>query len=197
MPHPIVPHASTSIDQKRWSGHSAAAGASLGLMALTILSSCGYAGTSTDTQAKSSELVGKTVPNFVVPQLDCGAKSLRAYRGRAVLANLWATWCPPCRHEMPALQRLSNSYTARGLTVIGIDQGEADDVVRRYIRSIHVTYPILMDRDQRYGQSFIAVGLPTSVFIGPDGTVVGIVDGEMTYQQMIKHSESALAARVH
>ncbi len=94
---------------------------------------------------------------------------------------------------MPALQRLSRAYAARGLIVVGLDQGEGDDVVRRYVRSIGVTYPILMDRDQRYGEAFLVVGLPTSVFVRADGTVAAVVDGEMSYRQMVDRSDSALA----
>lgn len=133
------------------------------------------------------------VPSFAVSRLEGGTGFLRAYRGHAIVANVWATWCPPCRCEMPALQKLSRAYAPRGLVVVGLDQGEADDVVRRFMRSMGVTYPILIDRDQRYGQSFMVPGLPTTVFVRPDGTVATVVYGEMSYALMVQHSEALLA----
>jgi cytochrome c biogenesis protein CcmG, thiol:disulfide interchange protein DsbE len=95
---------------------------------------------------------------------------------------------------MPALQRLSRAYASRNLVVVGIDQGEEERVVARYIRSIGTTYPILLDEDQRYGAAFAAVGLPTSVFIAADGTVMMQIDGEMSYQRMVTLTDRLLRA---
>lgn len=93
---------------------------------------------------------------------------------------------------MPSLQRLSRAYAHRNLVVVGIDQGEGDDVVRRYIRAVRVTYPILLDRDQQYGDAFMAVGIPTSVFVRADGTVAAVIHGAMSYRQMVERSDSTL-----
>ncbi len=168
----------------------------LGALAVALLYGCASAQDVGSSAPANNPLVDKPVPSFVVPRLDGGTGSLRDYRGRTVLANVWATWCPPCRHEMPSLQRLSRAYAQRGLVVVGLDQGEANDVVSRYLRSVGVTYPILMDGDQRYGAAFMVVGLPTSVFVRRDGTVAAVVDGEMSYRQMVEHSDRALASRV-
>ncbi len=168
----------------------------LGALTIALLYGCASSSSSNSNAPGSNPLIGKPVPTFAVPRLGGGTGALRDYRGHAVLANVWATWCPPCRHEMPALQRLSRVYSTRGLIVVGLDQGEGDDVVRRYVRSIGVTYPILMDREQRYGEAFMVVGLPTSVFVRADGTVAAVVDGEMSYRQMVDRSISALARRV-
>jgi thiol-disulfide isomerase/thioredoxin len=142
-----------------------------------------------------SPFVGKPVPNFIVPRLGDGMGSLADYRGKTVLANLWATWCTPCRHEMPALERLSRTYAPRGLVVVGIDQGEGDAVVSSFIHTIGVTYPILMDRDLKYGGALDVLGLPTSVFVRADGTVRSVLVGELSYGAMTKNSEAALARR--
>ena len=136
-------------------------------------------------------------PTFLVGRLGGGNGSLKDYRGHAVVANVWATWCPPCRHEMPALQRLSKADASRGLIVVGLDQGEEGSVVEKFVRSIGVTYPILLDQEQKYGTAFQVVGLPTSAFIRPNGTVQTVVTGEMSYETMVKRSEQLLQEHPH
>ena len=98
---------------------------------------------------------------------------------------------------MPALQRLAKAYASRGLIVVGLDQGEEGSVVEKFVRSIGVTYPILLDQEQKYGTAFQVVGLPTSAFIRPDGTVRTVVTGEMSYETMVKRSEQLLQEHPH
>ena len=107
------------------------------------------------------------------------------------MLNLWATWCPPCREEMPALERLSRAYAGR-VVVLGIDQGEAASVAAAYARERGVTFPILVDEHQQYGSTYEGVGLPTSVVVGRDGRIVRGVDGAMTYEQMLSAVAPAL-----
>jgi cytochrome c biogenesis protein CcmG/thiol:disulfide interchange protein DsbE len=101
-----------------------------------------------------------------------------------VFMNLWATWCPPCRHEMPVLQRFYMEYRDRGVIVLGVDQGESPQVAGTYARAHSITYPILIDRDQRYGTAYIAIGLPTTIIVDRNGRIARGVDGEMTAAQM-------------
>lgn len=161
-------------------------------LAVALLCGCASAQDAGSSAPANGPLLVKLHPNFVVSRLDGGVGSIGDYSGRAVLVNLWATWCPPCRREMPSLQRLSRAYAHRNLVVVGIDQGEGDDVVRRYIRAVRVTYPILLDRDQQYGDAFMAVGIPTSVFVRADGTVAAVIHGAMSYRQMVERSDSTL-----
>ncbi len=161
----------------------------LALLVAATASGCGNHGRSSAAGGSQSLAVGQAVPSFEIGRLDGKATSLRAFRGHAVFANLWATWCPPCRHEMPALERIARLYAVRGLIVAGIDQGESDEVVRRFVRSIGVTYPILMDREQQYGTTFEVVGLPTTVFVRPDGTFDEKFTGELSFSQMRDEAE--------
>ncbi len=164
-------------------------GAVLGLTSCARAPTDARAGT---TVGGLGGLVGHSVPSFTVPLLAGGSGSLYGYRDHAVLANLWATWCPPCRHEMPALERLYRTYRAQGFLVVGIDQGENDARVAAFVKKVGVTYPILMDHDQQYGQAFQALGLPTSVFIGRDGTVATTFDGELPFEVMEKNTKLVL-----
>ena len=167
----------------------------LGTAALAVVLAGCYSGGNVevgDGVPAGGPLAGKPAPSFAVKRLSGGTSSLSSFRGRYVVANLWATWCTPCRHEMPALQRLSRAYARRNVVVVGIDQGEDEGVVARYVRLVGVTYPILIDSDQRYATAFAAIGLPTSVFIDAGSTVRMQVDGEMSYTRMVALTDRLL-----
>jgi peroxiredoxin len=140
-------------------------------------------------------LAGAPAQSFPVKRIDGSPDALENYRGRVVVMNLWATWCPPCREEMPALQKLYEEYRAQGVVVLGIDQGEASRVAAKYAREHGVTYPILIDEDQQYGRAYAAVGLPTTIVIGRDGHIVKGIDGQLTLAQMREAVAPALRAQ--
>lgn len=119
--------------------------------------------------------------------------SLADYRGKIVVLNLWATWCPPCRAEMPDLARLNAAFAKSGVAVIGIDQGESPERAAAFARSLRIAYPIWIDDRLRYGRIFTALGLPTTVFVARDGTIVQGVDGALTYAQMVAALRPILA----
>lgn len=130
-------------------------------------------------------ITGQVAQSFTLDALDGGRSSLAAYRGRVVFMNLWATWCPPCRAEMPDLQRFYQRYKSQGVAVVGIDQGESATTVRMFARSLGVRYPILLDTQQQYGRVYQALGLPTTVIVSPLGMVVKTFDGALSYDQMV------------
>lgn len=140
-------------------------------------------------------LAGAPAQSFPVKRVDGSPDALGNYRGHVVVMNLWATWCPPCREEMPALERLYREYRSKGVVVIGVDQGEAAHVAAAYARAHGVTYPILVDEDQDYGRAYAAVGLPTTIVVGRDGHIVKGVDGELTLAQMREAVAPALRAQ--
>ena len=131
---------------------------------------------------------GERVPDFTLANLSGDSVRFSDLEGQAVVLNFWATWCPPCRREMPLLDAIQKQYKSRGLSVVGIDVGEDADVVRRYIASIGVAYPIWVDAPnrqagvdstQRLHGRFGGVGLPTTIFIDPEGRVRGRRLGEL------------------
>ena len=125
---------------------------------------------------------------------DRGARaSIADYRGKIVVLNLWASWCPPCRAEMPDLSRLADAYARFGVVVVGVDQGESAQRAAAFARSLRIGYPIWLDDEQRYGRMFTALGLPTTVFIGRDGVVAAGFDGALTYGQMQEALKPILA----
>jgi len=128
-------------------------------------------------------LAGAPAQSFDVRRTDGRQDSLARYHGRVVLLNLWATWCPPCQQEMPALERFAQE-NARRVVVLGVDEGESAAAAGAYAREHGVTFPILVDEQQQYGRTYRGIGLPTSVIVGRDGRVVRGIDGAMTIEQM-------------
>ena len=129
-------------------------------------------------------LAGQPAPVFALRDDRGAPASLQRYRGKIVVMNLWASWCPPCRAEMPDLERLEQAYGPRGVVVIGVNQGESADRARAFAASLGITFPIWIDDGQRYGRVYAALGLPTTVIIARDGSVVRGFDGALTLDQM-------------
>lgn len=140
-------------------------------------------------------LAGAPAQSLPLKRLDGSADSLMNYRGKVVFMNLWATWCPPCRHEMPALERFYTEYRSRGVMVLGVDQGESARVAGTFARKLHITYPILLDETEAYGRAYAAIGLPTTIVISRNGRIVKGIDGEMTLPQMRAAVAPALALK--
>ncbi len=141
-----------------------------------------------------SALAGSPAQSFEVRRTDGRMDSLARHRGQIVLVNLWATWCTPCREEMPALQRFAREQAGK-VVVLGIDQGESASAAAAYAKERGVTFPILVDDQQQYGRTYAAIGLPTSVIVDRSGHVVQGIDGQMTIEQMRAAVARALAAR--
>jgi len=139
-------------------------------------------------------LAGAPAVSYEVKRLDGRSDALARYRGSVVVMNLWATWCPPCREEMPALEQLYEQNKAKGVVVLGIDQGESAAAAGAFAREHGVTFPILLDSDQQYGRSYAAIGLPTTVIVDRSGHVVRGIDGQLTLAQMREAVGPALRA---
>jgi thiol-disulfide isomerase/thioredoxin len=129
-------------------------------------------------------LAGEAAPVFALHDDRGHAASLTDYRGKIVVMNLWASWCPPCRAEMPDLQRLAAQYGNHGVVVVGVNQGESASRASDFAKSLGITFPIWIDDSQQYGRVYAALGLPTTVVIGRDGNVVKGFDGALTLGQM-------------
>ncbi|MBD5636017.1 MAG: TlpA family protein disulfide reductase [Candidatus Eremiobacteraeota bacterium] len=141
-------------------------------------------------------LAGAPAQSYSIRTLRGGFDGLARYRGHVVLVNLWATWCAPCRSETPALERLFEDDRAKGLVVLGIDQGESAAAAGDFAKEMHLSYPILLDEDQQYGRAYAAIGLPTSLVVDATGHIARGIDGEMSLEQMHAAVDSLLRARL-
>ena len=113
--------------------------------------------------------------------------SLAGLSGRLVLVNFWATWCPPCLHEMPDFQSLHERYESRGLSVLGINIQEDPAKVRRYVERLGVRYPNLLDPDGEISKAYGIVGTPSTFLIGRDGRPVALAVGERKWDGPAAH----------
>ncbi len=120
---------------------------------------------------------GFPAPDFEGTTLDGEMVRLRDLRGHAVVLNFWATWCPPCRFEMPAIEQVANRYAERGLVVLLINQGEPPNVIRPFLDEMGVTQPVVIDNGEIGARLYRVRGLPTTVFIHPDGMIEDVVVG--------------------
>ena len=138
----------------------------------------------TDTPAQS-RLLNRPAPAIELLDLNGRRWSLADGRGRLVWVNFWATWCPPCRTEMPMMQRLADAYGDR-LLVLGVDFGEEPAAVRQFVDRYGITYPILLDPTldtfYRWSPQF---GLPRHYFVDARGTVIREIAGELPPEPMV------------
>ena len=117
-------------------------------------------------------------PQFALKDVNGRTVRLSAYRGKVVLINFWATWCPPCRAEMPDLVKLQHEHADQGLQIIGITYPPENKArVQRFARSLKVNYPIILGTRQIKARFSLEETLPLTVVIDRDGKVKDIISG--------------------
>lgn len=139
--------------------------------------------------------VGDPAPDFSLQTLAGENLSLAEFNGKPVLINYWASWCQPCRVEMPEIETAYQTYKNQGLVVLGINDTHQDDLaeVKSFVNELKLSFPILLDQtgevtESRYG----VIGLPTSVFIDRQGVIRFIQIGAMTTAQLENNLKTIL-----
>ena len=122
----------------------------------------------------------ETAPEFSLQTLDGRTVKLSDYQGQVVLLNTWATWCPPCRAEMPDLEAYYREHQADGFVVLAVNSQESADTVSAFLEDHDFTYPVLLDSDGVVMERYGIRGLPTSFFIDRDGNVHGVWNGQLS-----------------
>ncbi len=117
--------------------------------------------------------VGDPMPAYSAKYLDGKIFDIAGEKGNVVLVNVWATWCGPCRFEIPELQALHDKYADRGFKVIGISVDESGaEVVQQFVKEYQITYPIVLDAEGHIANVLRTTVLPTSVIIGRNGKII-------------------------
>ena len=114
---------------------------------------------------------GSLAPDFALPDLAGETVRLSDFAGRPVILNFWATWCAPCRVEMPELARAAADYAAAGVVVLPINQEETAEQVREFYDEVGLDLPALLDSKADVGLAYGAFFLPSTVIVGPDGII--------------------------
>ena len=108
-------------------------------------------------------------PDFDLMDMDGNRHRLSDYRGRVVIVNFWATWCPPCREEMPSMQRAWELLEPEGIVMLAVNVGESEDTIFQFTANYPVEFPLPMDRDSKVIDSWPIMGLPTTFVVDPRG----------------------------
>ena len=112
---------------------------------------------------------GALAPDFVLPRLDGSVQKLSNHRGKVVVINLWATWCPPCLEEMPVLDEIVRRYSARGVVVLGLASDDDRTAIERFVRAKSPRMEILLDPSGAVGTQYGITGYPETFLVDREG----------------------------
>ncbi|GAB6930602.1 redoxin domain-containing protein [Paenibacillus sp. JCM 10914] len=132
---------------------------------------------------------GNIAPDFELNSLDGKSSKLSDFRGQKVIVNMWATWCPPCRAEMPDMQKFYDKYKGENTTIIAINMTTSEKSVDRipeFLDEFGITFPVLLDKQNKIGEIYQVYALPTSYIIDSQGIIQQKVTGPMNYEMMEK-----------
>ena len=115
--------------------------------------------------------VGNLAPDFQLSNLEGQSISLSDFRGSPVLINFWATWCPPCREEMPFIQEIYEEWLDKRLVLLAVDIGESPDTVESFMQSYNLSFPVLLDTNQDVALEYNIRYIPTTFLIDEDGII--------------------------
>lgn len=121
----------------------------------------------------SAPAVGYQAPDFSLPTLTGETFTLSEQRGQPVVINFWATWCPPCRAEIPFFQAAASTYNGQ-VKIVGIDDGEPAPMVASFANELGMTYPVPLDEDSSVSKTYRVNSLPTTYFIDKEGVITNI-----------------------
>lgn len=123
------------------------------------------------TPAKAAAKVGSRAPEFQSLTLGGKPTKLGDLRGRPVIINFWATWCTPCKKEMPDIQKIFESSSSNNLIVLAINFDEPEPTVERFVQELSLTFPVVLDPDKKISALYGVYGLPTTFFVDSGGVI--------------------------
>lgn len=128
--------------------------------------------------------VGEEAPNVSFSVINEGDITTDQLRGKVVVLNFWATWCPPCKKEMPLLETTYNKYKEKGVIVLGVNYNEDRETITKFVKEIKITFPIALDRDFKVTKEFGVLALPTTFFIDRRGVIRDRYRGEIAEETL-------------
>lgn len=134
--------------------------------------------------------VGDLAPDFELVDLEGNKHRLSDYRGEGVFLNFWGTWCPPCKEEMPYMEKMHNEFEGKGVHILAINIKESDLKVKTFRDQYGLTFPIAIDKTESVKESYKFIPLPTTYLINKEGRVEKIKSGGMTEDEIRSWMES-------
>ena len=134
--------------------------------------------------------------DFTLPLLNGEQKTLSSHKGKVVILNFWATWCPPCRAEMPSMETLYKRFQNQGLEILAVDIGETASAVQPFVRNNNYTFPVLLDLNGNIGSLYGVTAIPTSIIIDRSGKIISRITGSIQWdtQRVIAAFEALLGS---
>jgi len=154
-----------------------------GLVLATNSFSQPKAGMIEEVDSDDAPQVNAPAPDFELENLTGEKKHLSDYQGKVVVLNFWATWCGPCKYEMPFFQEIHESYSSE-IAVLAVNNQETVDKVSPFVEELGLTYEILMDNDGGVATQYQVIGFPTTYFIDPNGIIKYLHVGVLTEEQL-------------
>jgi peroxiredoxin len=160
---------------KRWSHYMVWGLLALAVAAFVLVQGCA------DGNALE---VGRPAPDFTLEDLDGNVVRLNDLQSKVVFINFWATWCPPCRAEMPEIEALHQEYKDEGVVVIGVAISEPENTVRQYIQQGGFNWTIVLDKTGEVASDYQITAIPVSYFLDKEGIIRAVNVGAMTKSEM-------------
>jgi thiol-disulfide isomerase/thioredoxin len=146
---------------------------------LLVLAAVAFAAAAGAAELKA--WTGGATPPLVLQDLNGRTHRLADYRGKVVLVNFWATWCEPCREEMPSIERLRQSLAGKPFEVLAVNIGEPLGRIERFLEKMPLGFPMLLDRDTGVAKAWKARVVPATFLVGPDGRIRYVHYGELDW----------------
>lgn len=160
----------------------------LPVVGLLLLAACGGSGPGLSEGISEGDLA----PDFRLETLDGSLMSLQDQRGKVVLINFWATWCDPCRAEIPDIEAVYRARRGEGFTVLGVNSHETAGSIAPFASWMGISYPILIDGNGRVEKTYRLVGLPMSLIVDQEGIIQVRHVGLLTQAQLEKYLAALL-----
>lgn len=141
--------------------------------------------TATTIAAEVGTEIGMQAPDFTLNNLAGQEKSLSDYHGQKIFLNFWASWCPPCRLEMPDMQKLQQKYGDE-IVILAVNIGENKKEVIDFMKENEFDFPVLLDKDRSTAQNYLVRGIPSSYFLNQKGIITNKTVGAISYEKMIE-----------
>lgn len=133
------------------------------LVAVILTVACG--------EKSPAPVIGQPIPDFELPDLQGNAFRLSEHRGKVVLINFWASWCPPCVEEMPSLEKLHRALDGKGLEIVGVSVDESLEDIEKFRSELNLSFTFLHDKGARVSHSYQTFKYPETYVVGGDGNL--------------------------
>jgi thiol-disulfide isomerase/thioredoxin len=132
------------------------------------------------------QLAGKPAPELAVTDIERKSVALSAFKGKTVLLDFWTTWCPPCRADAPALDKLYRKYREQDLMIVGISVSEERAIVEKFLKEHPHSFPVALTSENEMPRAYQIGVFPTYIVINRDGTVASAVEGDQGFGELRK-----------